>query len=257
MKYLQFLLVACLFAGTSYAASDPFVGKWKLNPSHSKLTDLMKVEAAGANRYSFSFSPGAVETIAADGSDQPGLQGTTLSATAEGPDTWKVVRKEKGRLLISAIWKLSADGKTLSDNFTGYQANGSTFTVLYVYKRTAGNSGFAGTWESVSEEVNSAFEIQIEPYAGGGLSFINPAQKSAKNMKFDGKDYPNLGPHVLPGSASSGHRVNERSLEMTNKIQGKIKDTQQIQLSPDLNTLTMTVHPAGQSRPNILVFDRE
>jgi hypothetical protein len=34
-------------------------------------------------------------------------------------------------------------------------------------------------------------------------------------------------------------------------------DTQQIELSPDLKTLTITVHEVGQGKPNILVFDRE
>jgi hypothetical protein len=34
-------------------------------------------------------------------------------------------------------------------------------------------------------------------------------------------------------------------------------DTRQIELSADLKTLTMTVRPVRQSKPNILVFDRE
>jgi hypothetical protein len=76
-------------------------------------------------------------------------------------------------------------------------------------------------------------------------------------MRFDGKDYPDVGPDVLPGSASSGRRVNEHTLEITDKIQGKVMDTRQIELSPDLKTLTMTVRPVEQSKPNILVFDRE
>ncbi len=49
-----------------------FVGKWKLNPSKSKLTDVMKVDIAGKNRYAITFGPGAVDTVVADGSDQPG-----------------------------------------------------------------------------------------------------------------------------------------------------------------------------------------
>ncbi|MGA8026227.1 MAG: hypothetical protein WB992_03720 [Bryobacteraceae bacterium] len=255
----RLLLAACLVGSTLWAASDAFVGKWKLNPSQSKLTDVMKVEAAGGNRYAFSFSPGAIETVVADGSDQPVLYGTTLAVTIEGPDTWKVVRKKQGRTLVTGIWKLSEDGTTLTDAFTANQPDGSTFTVSYVYKRTAGSSGFPGTWESVSEKVgsDSVFELQIRSYEGDGLSFINPAQKSTRNMKFDGKDYPRLGQNVASGSASSGRRVNERSLEMTDKIEGKVTDTQQIELSPDLKTLTMAVQPAGQSKPNILVFDRE
>ena len=38
------LLVTCLVIGTSWAADNPFVGKWKVHPSESKLTDEMKVE---------------------------------------------------------------------------------------------------------------------------------------------------------------------------------------------------------------------
>ena len=58
--------------------------------------------------------------------------------TADAPDTWRVVRKSKGRTMIVGVWKLSADGKTLTDNFTSYRPNGTTFHLDYVYQRTAG-----------------------------------------------------------------------------------------------------------------------
>ena len=51
----RLLLVACLVTSTLWAANDPFVGDWKLNPSKSKLTDEMKVEKIGANKYAFDF----------------------------------------------------------------------------------------------------------------------------------------------------------------------------------------------------------
>jgi hypothetical protein len=78
-----------------------------------------------------------------------------------------------------------------------------------------------------------------------------------QNMKFDGKDYPTVGPNVPPGSVSSGRRVNGSTLEITDKAEDKVTDTRQVELSPDLRTLTMTVHPVGRSKGNILVFDRE
>ena len=255
-RTFELLLVACLGTGALWAANDPFVGEWKLNPSRSKLTDQMKVESVGANKYVFDFGGGS-ETIVVDGTDQPGNFGSTLSVTVEGPDTWKVIRKKDGRMLITATWKLSKDGNTLTDDFTGIEPNGSTFNLNYVYKRTAGSSGFAGTWESTSETVNSVFVLQVRPYEGDGLSFIDPSEEETKNVKFDGKDYPNLGPNVVPGSASSVRRVNERTLEMTDKIDGKVMDAQQIELSSDLKTLTMTVHTVGRSEPNILVFERQ
>src|SRR5262245_44983028 len=113
------LLAMWLVAGTALAASDPFVGKWKLNPSKSTLTDRLKIEAAGANKYTITFA-GAPdpETIVADGTDQPGMFGTTLSVATEQPDTWKVVRKMNGRTVVTGIWKLSADGATFSDAMT-------------------------------------------------------------------------------------------------------------------------------------------
>jgi hypothetical protein len=44
---------------------------------------------------------------------------------------------------------------------------------------------------------------------------------------------------------------------MTDKINGKLMDTQQIELSPDRRTLTMTISIPGQNKPDIQVFDRE
>jgi hypothetical protein len=160
----ELLLIVGVVTCRLWAPNDPFLGKWKVDPSKSKLIDEMKVEGAGANRFAFTLGPGEVDTIVADGSDQPALQGTTLSVTVEGPNKWKVVRKMKDRTLLFAYWTLSEDGKTLNDAFTQYLPdgttlfgqplpNGSTFVHAYVYERTAGNSGFLGTWDSESAKV--------------------------------------------------------------------------------------------------------
>jgi hypothetical protein len=170
-RIFQLLLAACLVICTSRAANDPFVGKWKVNPSKSKPTDQMKVEVAGANRYTITFAPGAADTVVADGSDQPGLRGTTFSITVEGPNNWKAIRKKGGRTLLTGNWTLSGDGKTLSDAYTEHEDDGSILNLRYVYQRTAGSSGFPGTWVSVSEGVNAAIELQIQPYGGDCLSF--------------------------------------------------------------------------------------
>jgi hypothetical protein len=262
-RSFRLLLVASLVTGTVWAAGDPFVGKWKVNPSKSKLNDEMKVEVAGANKYAITFAPGFVDTIVADGSDQPALSGTTLSVTVKGPNDWVVIRKMKGRTLLTGYWTLSEDGKTLNDAYTEFAPDGSPSSIPYVYERTAGSSGFAGTWDSDSEKVKAGFELQIQPYEADGLSLNSPDAEMTKKMKFDGNDYldpdPNAGhPSEGPGSASSGRRVNQRSLEITDKFKGKITATRQIELSTDLKTLTMTVRLVGQSRPkSILVFDRE
>ena len=256
-RTLLSLLAIPLVTTTLWAANDSFVGKWKLNPGKSVLHDQMKVDSAGENRYAFDFGSGTPEFIVVDGTDQPGLEGTTLAVTSKGPNSWNVVRKKDGHMQVSAIWTLSPDGNTLHDNFTGYQPNGSTFHLDYMYTRTAGSSGFAATWDSTSEKLDYVVEIEVQPYEGDGLSFTDRAQHSTKTMKFDGKDYPVQDPNARKGSMSSARRIDASTFELTEKIDGKVTDTQHIQLSPDGNTLTMTIQPASGRKPNVLVFERE
>jgi hypothetical protein len=256
-RTIQLLLVTYLASGAVWAANEPFVGEWKLNPSKSNLTDQMKIESVADDKYAFDFGGGSAETIVPDGTDQPGLADTTLSITIEGSDSWKVVRKQEGRILLTAYWKLSKDGNTLTDDYTQFGPNGSSTNVKYVYNRKAGTSGFAGTWESTSETLNSSYVIEVQPYEGDGLSFTYSSQGVTRNVKFDGKDYPQVGPNARPGSTTSARRVNEHTLEVTGKINDKVASTQEISLSSDGRTLTMTVHAAGRTAPNILVFERQ
>jgi hypothetical protein len=270
LRSLLSLPVVWLTIGTLWAANDPFIGKWKVNPFKSKLTDEIKVEAVGDNKYVFTFGPDAVDTIVADGTDQPAVSGTTLSITVKGPNSWEIIRKMKGRKLLTADWTLSEDGKTLTDAFTQYLPdgtalfsqplpNGSTLFLPYVYERTAGDSGFPGTWDSESAKVKTGIELQIQPYQSNGLSFKSSDEEMVKKIKFDGNDYPELDPNGGDkGTAYSGRRVNERKVEIAYKFAGKITGIRQVELSPDLKTLTMTERLVGQSRPkSILVFNRE
>ena len=255
---LLLLLIICLLTYTSRAADDPFVGKWKVNPAKSKLTDELKIESAGANRFKITFGPGESDTIVADGSDQPGLGGTTLSITIKGPNSWTVVRKKEARILLSADWKLSADGQTLTDVYKGYQPDGSILSVHFVYQRKTGTSSFSGTWVTESEQVESVIELKILQEKGDGLSIYDSASQLTRTIKFDGKDYPSIDSNGTQGLTASSRRLNKHSLEITHKIEGRITDTQRIELSPDFKTLTLSVFLAGETKPkNLLVFDRE
>ena len=257
-RTVQLLLVVSLIATSLRAADSPFVGKWKLNGSKSRLPDEMTVKKVSANKYAFAFEGGDyAETIVADGTDQPGVFGTTFCVTVEGSNSWKVVRKTDGKILLTANWKLSEDGNTLDDDFTLIQPNGSKFNVYYVYKRTAGGPGFDGTWESISETVNSVLELQIQPYESDGLAFIVPSEGVMKRLKCDGKDYAYERPNVKAKFASSIRRVDEHTLAVSDKVNGKLAGTEEIKISPDHKVLTMTIQPVGQTRPEIRVFDRE
>lgn len=246
------LLCSILVGGASWMADDPFVGQWKL----VKLTDEMKVTSVGANTYAFDFGggPSAVETIAVDGTDQPGVAGTTLSVAPIGPN-WKVVRKQSGRTLVTAHWSLSHNGDTLRDNFTAFGADGSPTTVDYVYERRAAGSGFAGTWVSTIATLNGDITLQVRAYENDGLTLITrgPSQHDTTNLTFDGTDHPG----ASAGSVSSARRLNARAVEIVRKANGKITQTRQMTVSANLRTLTLTVHIAGENEPRVYIFERE
>jgi len=50
--------------------------------------------------------------------------------------------------------------------------------------------------------------------------------------------------------------VDERTLEIIDKVDGKVTRTERRELSPDLKTLITTVR-IGQRDPNIFVFERQ
>jgi len=216
------------------------------------------VQRKGSNTYTFDFGGGAVETIVADGSDQPGLGGTKLSVKPEAPGTWIVTRKNGSRLLLEATWKLSSDDAQLTDYYREREADGSTFSVDYVYQRIGGGSGFAAHWQSIKETINSPFLLEVKEFQGDGLSFVDPLARKTRNLKFvDAGAAPNEAPNTGKGASSSLRRVGERTLVITNKYDGQLSNTEEFALSSDLKTLTMTVHLVGRDKPYVLVFERK
>jgi hypothetical protein len=249
-------LMAGMLGSAARAADDPMVGDWKLNPQRSTLTDAMKVRSLGANKYSFDFAGGDPEIAVADGTDQPGHFGTVIAVSIDAPNQWTFVRKKDGKVLVTGVWTLSRDGSTLNDHFTASRANEASTSLDYVYRRKGGGRGFVGTWVSSSEQVNSVVVLKVRTWDGGGLSFISQGGGGTKNVKFDGHDYANVGA-VVDGATASAHRLDNHRVQITDKIGGRVRDTLEIGVSPDGNTLTITAHIPGRSEPNIQVFERE
>jgi hypothetical protein len=257
LRALSTLLLAASSAATLSAAADPFVGTWKLNLAKSKFSgEQMKIEDLGQNRYKLT---GGVDsdTITADGTDQPVHYGRTLAITKQGSNVWKVVSKKDGKVLSTYTETLSADGRTLSFKGSNVKPDGTSADFEGATKRVGSGSGWAGTWESTEVKISSPDETVISSYQGDGLSFATPAYKDVLNMKFDGKDYPETGPQVAAGSASSGKRLNANTLEITDKIQDKVMDHATFEVSKDGKTLTITVHETGQPNPLTAVYDRK
>jgi hypothetical protein len=249
------LVLTCLVAGTLCAADDPFCGKWKLNQEKSKITgEQMKVEELG-NKFKFNFGNDS-DTVTADGTDQPIHYGSTMSLTKEGPNALKMVIKRDGKVTSSMIHTLSDDGSTQTIKGTSTKPDGTTSDFEVTDKRIGSGSGWSGTWESADVKFNSPNDWEISSYGAQGLTFYTPAYKDTLSMNFDGKDYTEKGPTVAAGSTSSGKRVDAHTLEVTDKIKGKVMDHTKFEVSPDGSTLTLTVHETGQPKAVTYVYDK-
>ena len=115
----------------------------------------------------------------------------------------------------------------------------------------------AGTWETTGVTLSSPDEIYIEPYGAGGHLITIPGRKQIIRMKLDGKEYPEEGPTVPDGSTSSGHRLDERTIETTEKIKGRLIESAKATISQDGATQTVVVTEPGNKIPLVLVYERE
>lgn len=250
------LALTCLIAGSLCAADDPFCGKWKLDQAKSNISgEQTKIEDLGDNKYKFTFGNDS-DTVTADGTDQPVHYGRTMSLAKEGSNSWKMVIKKDGKVLSSMTHAVSDDGNTQTVKGTDTKPDGTTSDFEVVEKRVGSGSGLAGTWESTDVKFTSPDEWEIKPYGAHGLTFYTPAYQDTLSMNFDGKEYAEKGPNVPAGSMSSGKRVDAHTLDVTDKIKGKVMDHTKFEVSSDGSTLTLTIHETGQPNALTVVYDK-
>jgi hypothetical protein len=74
--------------------------------------------------------------------------------------------------------------------------------------------------------------------------------------RIDGKDYP-VGGDAQRDSTRAFRRIDRRTLEVTNKTDGKVTSTIREVISADGKTRTATATGRNAASPNVLVFDRQ
>ena len=238
-------------------AQDPFLGKWKLNLAKSKLTgQKIAIEALPDNAYRFQEDEHS-DVIFADGLDHPNHFGETMAITKKTPTEWAIVYKKDGAILLETVWKVSRNGKVLTYTATGIRPNGQRFNNEMTAKRVSGKTGLPGAWETVGVRLSSPREIYITPFERDGQTLLFPGRKETIQMRFDGRDYAEQGPTVTDGATTSGRRIDERTIETTEKVKGKVIETAKITISADGATQTIVITEPGDPAPVVLVYERE
>lgn len=244
---------------TVYAADSPFVGTWKLNPARSEFTGTtITLEPGGAGEMKAT-AEGQTYTFKMDGKDYPTPFGMTAAWTQVDPATWKTVYKmpNNGPVAATDTLTLSADGATLTSTSRGTMPNGESFENVVVYQRVSGSAGLVGKWKSSKVQLSSPETVEIAPYEGDGLTWKFPALKVTLGVKFDGTDHPVTGPTVPPGMTIALSRIDARSFNLTQKMNGRVIYRGTYSLSVDGKTLTAIFAAEGTQEKSTAVYERQ
>jgi hypothetical protein len=83
-----------------------------------------------------------------------------------------------------------------------------------------------------------------------------PADGTMYSLKFDGKDYPEQGPRIPAGTTVSAKMTGKLTAQATTKLNGKVFDNEDWEVSPDGMTFTYTEHDAGSDKPALIILHR-
>jgi hypothetical protein len=199
----KFLLAVALLAVpvlSAAAASNPWIGTWKLDPAKSQFTGDTFTYSKAANGL-LHFSDGSTESFdfGTDGKEYQSTLGRTEAWTAASASAWDTVVTFKGTVLDKAHYQLSSDSKTLTITSTGTKPDGSSFADESVYARVSGSSGFVGKWRSIKVKISSPSNFVMAASTPDSINWVIPDYKESAAGKADGSDLPVTGPTAPAG----------------------------------------------------------
>jgi len=253
----KFTCALLLAAACAVAAENPFIGKWKLDPSKSQFTGTtFKWEDAGNGKVRWS-SGNESMTFTTDGKEHPGLYGRMVTVKQIDPKTWERTTRLKGKVVATATDKLSDDGKTLTEEEKGTHPDGSSYHETDTFERVGDGSGFFGTWKTTKVDTDSSQVMSFAPNGEDGVNWDIPSQHAKCALKFDGKDHPASGPRVPKGLTLAATKTGDRSFDFVEKIGGKEVYKGNMSVSDDGKTLTSKGSAAGVNEPTTEVYDKQ
>ena len=241
MKKLLLLLVC--FASVNLFAQSPFDGTWHFSADSASLGGKPDIYVLDKGNYRCDSCVPKVN-IKADGKDHP-VSGSpyydTASARAADDHTIEFATKKAGKVVGTSKMSASADGKTLTTEWTfvaqGGQTGNGKFTSTRVGEAPKGANKASGSWQA--NKIDSASEsIMTVTYKASddGLTMTDGTGDSY-TAKFDGNDYPYKGdPGITTVSLT---KIDANTFEETDKRDGKVIFVARMSVSPDGHTMKL------------------
>jgi hypothetical protein len=174
---------------------------------------------------------------------------TSTSVTAVG--------KLKGKTLWTAKDTVSADGKTINDDYTnnyGNQPVGFKSIYTQVTPPAAGENALSGSW--VQSKVTSASDAALVQTLGmteDGFTFSQNGQ--SYDAKFDGKKYPITGDPT--NTMVTLKKLGPSSVEESDYQKGKLVDVERMSVAADGKTLHIVDHNMRTDRTLRYTADKQ
>ncbi|HLK70302.1 MAG TPA: hypothetical protein VKU19_43025 [Bryobacteraceae bacterium] len=253
VKHLIMLFAATL--GVSMAADSPFIGKWKLNPAKSQFAGTtMTYEMLPSGEMQMT-AEGQSYKFKIDGKEYPAFWGATATWKQVDPTSWETTVK-MGGMKTTETTKISADGKTMTAISSGKKPNGENLEMNATWVRVSGGPGLVGKWKST--KVQASTEMwEITANGDDGLTMKIVDYNAVCSVKFDGKDYPCTGPTMPKNFSMAAKKTGVRSVEFTEKMDGKVAYKDLFTVSSDGKTITDEAAPAGSSERIKVVYDKQ
>jgi hypothetical protein len=218
-------------------AQTPFDGTWVTQMESMTIKGKPDTYVVADGMYTCEACyPGL--TIKADGTDQK-VKGhayyDSASARIVDAQTVEVMTQRAGKLVTKRTFTVSADGKTLNENFVNHDGpTESTGKVIAtrVAPGPAGSHALSGSWRPQTTGSTLSIDQLTVTYQGSadGLKMSAPTGISY-DAKFDGKPVLTKGD---PGKTMvSLKRVDAQTIEETDNRQGKVTDVITSKVSAD------------------------
>ena len=238
------LLAPMLLAPALLSAQSPFDGTWRTDMEQSRLSPKPFVFLIQNGVYECSSCSPKIH-VKADGQDQSvsGQPFDTISVRVVDSKSIEITQKKGGKAWSEGTRTVSDDGNTLTMKMTRHPQNSDQVTTAEVTfsrigKAPAGANGTSGSWRIA--KVNESENEVTTTYKSNGdeLSMSTPTGKSY-TAKLDGKDYPLKGAYGY--DSVSLKRVDDRTIEETEKRDGKVVFVSKMTVSPDGKKMTSVV----------------
>jgi hypothetical protein len=245
-KLIWLLTLIALLTPALAAAQSAFEGTWKIELNTAKFPEKPDEYLLQNGMYQCKTCVPLVD-VKADGQDQK-VSGhpyfDTMSVRVVDDRTIEQTSKKNGKVVATSKTSVSADGKTLTFEFSDSSAsNAGPVTgkgqATRVAKGPAGSHAISGSWRTAKVDTVSDNGLLFTYKVGGdSLSMTTPTGQSY-TAKLDGTEAPYKGD---PGTTSvSVKKAGRGALEETDRREGKVISVSRMSVSADGKTMTIKV----------------